>query len=152
MKILFTVSVLLNVLLLGGHVGMLIKRSYDNPWHRAYSDLKPETQNLVAREFQEARKNMPDTRNEFRAARKEITRILKQDTLDEQAYEAAIKRMQAAQQKMMDSKMEMMKNIMSQLPPDEREKLSHRLMRPFGKSHMRYGPHRPDEDKKTEAE
>ncbi len=142
-KILFTLSILLNVLLLGAHAGMMVKRAYDNPWSHAYSDLDPESQSIVAREFQVARKDMKQSRDDFRDARKAVTEILEVEILDKDAYEAALEKMQASQQKMMEKKMVMMREIMAKLPPEEREKLSHRMMRPFGKHNKRnrVGPH-----------
>lgn len=132
-KILFTISVMLNVLLIGAHVGMTLERWQSSPWYRAYEDLKPETQNLVARSFQEAKKDMKANMEEFREARKDLTSILEAEVLDEDAYAAALERMEKAQDKMMLHKIEMMKGVMAQLPPEERERLSHRMMRPFGK-------------------
>jgi uncharacterized membrane protein len=152
-KILFTVSILLNVLLIGAHVGMMVKMRRDNPWHYAHENLSPETQNLVAREFQEARREMGDNMRAFHQARKDLTGILKKDKLDEDAYGEALKRMQDAQQKMTLRKIEMMKDLMAQLPPEEREKLSHRMMRPFGKHRGgKYGPQHRDVPSPASAE
>lgn len=131
----FVFSLFLNLMLISVGTGMIIKRAYDNPWTQAYQELLPESQNLVAREFQKARRDMSSARNEFHAARKKLTKILQQETLNEEAYETQMKKMQAAQQKMLNRKMQMMKDLMADLPPLEREKLSHRLMRPFSKHH-----------------
>lgn len=133
-KKLLILSVLFNVFLIGCGVGTILKRAYDNPWMHAADDLAPATQNLVARQFQVAKREMMGSRKKFYNARRDINKILKREELDEEAYEDAAERMFESQQKMLKQKMDMMKDIMSELPPEEREKLSDRLMKPFGKS------------------
>ncbi|MCB1532972.1 MAG: periplasmic heavy metal sensor [Alphaproteobacteria bacterium] len=133
-KLLLILSVLLNLFLIGAGLGTFGKRAYDNPWKQASQELQPQTQNLVARQFQTARRDMVGPRKKFHDARRDISKILQKEELDEEAYEKAAERMFEAQQKMLKLKMDMMKDIMSELPPEEREKLSDRLMKPFGKS------------------
>lgn len=145
-KLIFTASILLNLLLLGAGSGMLVKRAYNNPWSQAYQDLGPQSQHSVARAFQKARKDMRATRKEFHAARRELTKILQKDTLDEEAYAQAMERMNEAQAKMHTHKIEMMKDIMRDLSPEEREILTDRIMAPFSK-HPRvnyFGPEKTE--------
>ena len=135
LKILFTISILLNLLLIGSHVGMAVKHHYGHA--RVYADLSPETQSLVARAFQAAREEMSKTHGEFKKVRGDIDKILSTKEFDKEAYTEALTRMQDVQQKMTAQKIKIIADLMAEVPPQERQTLSHRVMRMFDKERPR---------------
>jgi Spy/CpxP family protein refolding chaperone len=143
-KTFLTLSVLLNILLAGVAGGMVIEKWQREPWHNM-KELAPDTRNLLGRSYQEARAEMSATFREMREARKEINEVLEAEPFDAAAFEAGAQRMQKAQRKMIDRKIEIMKELAPQIPPEERQKLSSHLMRPYKKGDHKFGPDGPGE-------
>jgi uncharacterized membrane protein len=132
-KILFTGSVVIN-LLLGGIVGgAIVERARHAPWEEIKQDLKPETQNLLARTFQQTSRNMSATIGEMREARQEMKKAFSAKSFDEAAYDQAVEKLMAAQQKLMTERLRTSKEIAAQLPQEERVKIADKFSsKPWG--------------------
>lgn len=131
-KIIFTVSFLLNILLAGAVSGMIIDQSRHEPWEEVKESLKPETQNLLARSFQQSSRNMSKTIGEMRQARQKMKEIFSANEFDETAYDKAVDQMVAAQQKLMAERLRVSKEVAKKLPQEEREKIAEKFSRPWG--------------------
>ncbi len=139
-KIILTISVVLNVLLLGLSGGMIYQK---NQWKRPTMEaagLSPEARNIVARNFQGARKDMKSNFARSKKARRDVIALLKKDKLDEKRYDRAVAALKKTQGQMIERKMEMLKQLSRDLPPEERSKISEGFIRP-------HGPHKGGERK-----
>lgn len=133
-KILFTISVLLNVLLLGASAGLALKMSH-KPWHKMPDNLSPETQNLMERSFQESRNEMQPTIEDMKEARADLARVFSAPSFDEAQFDRAVDQMMTAQRQLMQKRFEATKEMAQQLSQEEREKLAEVLSKPFGGFH-----------------
>lgn len=139
-RLLFTISVLLNVLLLGVSGGLVIKNSYHRPsWDKVKEGLSPETRNLMAREFQKAHRDMKPLGEEARKARKDVMNALSRKEFSESEFDTAMERLQKAQKNIMEKKIEATKALAAELPVGERKKLAEHFSLTFGGKHSRGG-------------
>ena len=146
-KILLSVSLVLNVLLLGMMGGMLYKK---HQWRQyrsvaVASDLSPEARNIVARNFQAAQRDMKNSFRRSKKARNDVIKLLKKDEVDEKRYERAIEALKKTQGDMIERKMEMLYQLSRELPPEERKKISEHFIRP-------HGPHKGRGDEKRKPD
>lgn len=133
LKLLFTVSVLMNVLLLGVSGGMVVKRHHGpHAWmEEAQKGMSPEARTLMAREFQEAHKQIGPLGQDARAARQDIVKALSSPEFSEAEFDAAIEALRKAQQGIMTEKMEATKRIAGELPQAERAKLAEHFAKSY---------------------
>lgn len=136
-KIFFTVSVLLNLLLGGALAGMAVDEMGHKPWEEVKAELAPETQNLLARSFQESSRAMSSTIGDMRSAREKMKKIFSAKEFDETAYDKAVEEMTLAQQKLMNERLRVSKELATQLPQEEREKIAEKFSKPWGGPHSR---------------
>ena len=134
LKILFTLSVILNVLLIGVSGGMVFKHRHGGPgrWmEEAQHGMSPESRNLMAREFQESHKQIGPLGQKAREAREKIVQILSSPEFNEGEFDAAIESLRDAQQSIMAQKMSATKRIAAQMPQEERAKLAKHFEKSF---------------------
>lgn len=124
LKILFTVSVIFNVLLLGIHSGMAYKHVSDKPWHKVRESLAPETKHVMARQFQKNRSDMKPIISEARAQKKAVLRVLQAENFDQDKFEREVKKLQKLQGKVRGYKAQSVGELAAQLSLEERTKLS----------------------------
>lgn len=132
-KIILTISILLNLLFIGLAGGVTVKRSFYGPgefgkpgWMK---DLEPETRHLMARSFQQGKKEMKPHVTRLRQVKKDLARILKADEFDAEAYRAKSKEMGEIFAEMGQYRVEAMITVNEQLSQDERKKLAKRFER-----------------------
>lgn len=131
-RVAFTVSILLNLLLVGITGGMMLHQKH-KPWHEIKAEMSPETQHLMARTLQKSRRDMGGEMREMRAAKKALAKIMSAKEFDADAYERAMKRMSAARAKVEKGRTKAMKELATQLPREERKKLAGRFTRSPGR-------------------
>lgn len=141
-KVIFTVSILANILLLGTVVGMAIDKHNHAPFEEAKEDLSPEGQKLVAESFQDAKKNkdMVLLFKEAGDARRYITRVMMAEKFDESTFDAAFKRLRKSQDQITDRKTKASKELMGKLSPEDRKAFAEHMARSFS---WRSCPDRP---------
>ena len=132
-KIFFTLSIMLNILLLGVISGMVINKLQYTSWKYANEEFSPESRHLVARSFQKAHKDIKSTFEQSKKARKNIRNILAAEEFDLKAFEKAMCNMQSVHKEMMERKIKMMIELAQALPLEERVKLSGKFMKPFAR-------------------
>lgn len=143
-KIILTISVCLNLMLLGVLGGMFYKKLQ---WRRgavaiAQADFSPEGRNVVARNFRAAHRDMGDKFQQSRAKRKALVEMLKQEDFDEQAYERNVQELKTIQNDLMGRKMEMLKKLALELPPEDRQKITAKFIKPYGPKRHKRGAHK----------
>ena len=126
LKVIFTISVLLNIAFAGlvsGHYAKKMKK-----WEAFHSELAPETHEVIKATL----KNKHDIIRKKRKMEREklavISGILNAEEFDEAKFKDAIEDWREFQNGVIDGKTDTMIRIASQLPQAERQKLSKRFV------------------------
>lgn len=143
LKILFTISVLLNLAFIGIVVGHGLKRYHDSPWQEFRQQLSPETQAVMRKTFEDKKDRIFSAIRTMREKKKNLVGIISAPEFNVQAFDAAVQDWQGFNQKMMQGKMETFKGILTQLPQGERQKLARRFVDVLtGQGHPRKDTHK----------
>lgn len=143
LRVIFTVSVIMNVLLMGAAAGFFVQRWSVSPsWEITREALSPESRNIVARVFQKFHRDVKEDVGAVRSARKEMVQILKAESFDEAAFDKVQAKMQKAQFKVMEQKALITKDLAMQLSGDDRQKLAENLVKALGGYERRVHRHR----------
>ncbi len=151
LKIVFTLSVLLNVLLLGVLAGSCYKRNYgphDGPPHMREADAKLSPR--VAMAMKESRKQERILFDQMKEARQDIMNVLEAPEFDEAAFIAASETINKAQQALADVRTKTTLDLARNATVEERKQLvSHMKARAerFGRFRDRF-----DDRRKPDAE
>lgn len=151
-KTIFTLSIILNIMLLGMTGGMAYKKHHMPSWQSvATQELKPETRELVQRHFEKGREEIRPLLSSMMKEREQLVALMNQEQFDEAAFNAEVARIQKIQKQISDAKANSMKELMAEIPYEERVKLTGSFVRFFtwdrggrhgGKSgHERPGPY-----------
>lgn len=140
MKIIFTISLLLNIVLVGVGIGMLCKMSRDIP---IPGDMSPEARHFMARTFQQGRDEVRPLIDDAKAKRKKVEAVLTAETFDPVAYDKAVDEMLNARGTISRKKAEIMGRALVDLPAADRKKFAGRILdglegRKGGKGHHRH--------------
>lgn len=125
MKLIFTISILLNIVFAGIGAGLFFKYCRDLP---IPSDLSPDARHYVARTFQEGRADAKPLINEVKKQRKTVEEILIADRFDVAAYKEAVAALLAAQGKMHQHRAATMARAVEKLSAEDRKKFARRIM------------------------
>jgi uncharacterized membrane protein len=128
----FTVSLILNVLLLGLIGGHFYQMWQHHPWQEVRGDLKPENQNFVASTFQNSFRDIREVGDEARKVRAELVTILSAEKFDEKAFDAAIKKLAVTRNKIAAIKVKTTKDLAMKLSQEERAKMAERMAKMVG--------------------
>ena len=134
-KILLSVSLLLNVLVIGAGAGMVYKKWSEHSWASARQDLEPETRNLVGRTFQSAFRDIRPLGNKARRARADMVKILSAKEFDAEKFDLVAQRLSKLSRQIRDKKIEATKAIALQLSAEERRKMAKRMTDMIGGGH-----------------
>ncbi len=139
-KTLFTLSVLFNVMLLGAGAGYAFKKWHHapGPWQEAKKDLSPQSQELMARNFQKMHEDMRPLFDDMKKSREELRHVMMQSDFNSQQFDAAMQRMRALRQQIGEKMGASAKEIAAQLSPEERKKMADRIIVGFDAKH-RFG-------------
>jgi uncharacterized membrane protein len=128
-KILFTASVLLNIVLLGVTGGVMYKKHHGPPWQSFKERLAPETQAMVQENFDSARADIRPLLSALMKEREQMVAIMNEEPFDSARFDASVDRVQAIQRQIGDTKAQSMKSLMEKLPREERVKLADNMAR-----------------------
>ncbi len=131
-KLMFTVSVLLNVLLVGLGGGVAYKHWAAHPWKQDRQELSPEARHIVGRNLQGAFREIKPLGDEARKARAALIKVLSAEDFDADRYDEAALRLSVAKEKMRAKKVEVTKVIASQLSAEERGQMAERMTKMIG--------------------
>ncbi len=148
-KIIFTVSILLNLLLVGAFAGLALKHRSHQPWHEVKNEMAPETQHLMAKAYQDSRREMGVAIKDMRKGRDDLVKIMSAEEFDPEAYDVAMAKIVKARAEMGAKRMEATKEMAAQLPQSERKKLAQKFKR-FGD--RKHGGRRGDHKGKERTE
>ena len=144
MKIIFTLSILINLVLIGVVGGSFYKH------HKKYAHPIPKE--LSAESRAELEDDMKASREKMRAQFKELKKyhgelrsVVTAEEFDIDAYNESVDRILDTKDEMGKQKAEMMGNILSKLSLEERRKVSERFLKSFTHKYGRKGRKRPPE-------
>ena len=132
-KLVFLVSLVLNILLVGVLLGRLPRDVGFNRQQRleqALKDLPEPTQTRFREKFKQMRAAGDPLRDQIRLAREETLRILSADPFDEAAYDRHVSQIDDLQLQMFKRMGQVVKEIANELPPEERRLFVQILRRP----------------------
>lgn len=135
LKLLFLVSIILNVLLVGVLTGQLPRRlergSFrEQRMEQALKDLPQPTQTRLREKFKQMRAAGDPLREQLRAVREETLGILSAEPFDEAAYDRQVSKIDELQLQMFKKTGQVVKQIAKELPPEERRIFAQILRRP----------------------
>lgn len=130
-KILFTISVLLNVVLIGMAAGHMVKRWNHSPMETAMKEMSPEGRHIVARELQNAFRDGHDDMRKMRQTKKELKKILTAEEFDADAFESAAEKMHEMRSEMGEKRIDVTKGLAKKLSREDRSALAKKFDRGF---------------------
>lgn len=141
LKIFFTLSLLLNVTLIGVVAGASYQRWYGDQ-ARFVGLRDPQLNHKMAKSMMAARKGQEPLFKDMRSARNEMNKILSAEKFDEAAFHAASEKMYAAQAAMFKSRNDAMLDMAKDMNVQERKALV---------AHMKKLSERPDRRRGMDA-
>ncbi len=151
MKIVFTASVLLNLLLAGIMAGYAVKCRSPDPWSAApaMAKLSPQGKTLLKDSFDASRATMEQTFRDAKQLREKLNAILQADTFDADAYAAASAALREHQVKIMEQRAKTAGGLAAKLSPEDRRLMADWLSGPgrpgWRKGMHRFGPYAKDQ-------
>ncbi len=131
LKVIFTVSILLNILLIGAGVGWYHKKSQ---WPGGYErpKISDESREAIRSSFRQARSEMKPIFEEMRAAKAGMEEVLSAPEFDEVAYDAAAKKLLDTRDKLSKAMANNAKNFLEDLPPEDRKAMARHMAEKMG--------------------
>jgi uncharacterized membrane protein len=135
LKLLFLVSIVLNVLLVGVLMGQLSRRLErgsvrEQRMEQALRDLPQPTQTRLREKFKQMRAAGDPLREQLRIAREETLGILSADPFDEAAYDRQVSKIDDLQLQLFKKMGQVVKEVAKELSPEERRIFAQILRRP----------------------
>lgn len=125
MKIIFTVSVLLNIVFTGVAAGMMYRFARELP---IPGQMSPEARHFVARTFQQGREEVKPLISEVKERRKAVEAVLTAREFDRKAYDKAVDRMLDSRDEVSRKRAEIMGRALVDLPYEDRQKFAKRIL------------------------
>lgn len=142
-KIIFTLSLLLNLVLVGIAGGCLWKRGGPP---MPFGETSAETQALFKRHFEANRGAMRADIDTIRASRKALEPIITAENFDRDAYDAEIDKVLKTRDKMGHRRADILGDILAEMPHADREKVAHKILSKLTDDRPR-GPRRDHDGK-----
>lgn len=125
MRLVFTVSVLLNIVLVAVGAGMLYRYAQDVP---IPGTMSPDARNFVARTYQNGREEVKPLIQEVKARRKRVETILQSRDFDRKAYDEAVDDLLETQGRIARHRADTMGRALNDLSAEDRRKFSKEIM------------------------
>ena len=151
MKVIFTFSLLFNLILFGLVGGHLYHRSQEvRPWAAWKGRLTPETHALMKETFHKSRADIKGIFTEVKEKKTVLEAVYGAEVFDPQAYDAAAADLQQLGMKISKHKLDTFKGLAGQLPQSERQILAQKLSKiVLGRHGKRHGKYREMREEKT---
>jgi uncharacterized membrane protein len=123
-KTLFTLSVVLNFLLLGALAGVGIKEWRHDPWHMAKNEMSPESRDMVKESFQKMHADMKPLFADMRRSREQMREILRQEQFNAARFDEVSAHLRTLRQQMGDRMSAVTKDMVAVMPPQDRQQMA----------------------------
>lgn len=121
MKLIFTISLLLNIVFVGIAAGMYVRMKGDIPMPR---DITPEARQFLSSTFEKGRAEVKPLIGIAKEKRKAVESVITAENFDRAAYDAAVKDMIDARDTIARKKADIMGRALVDLSADERQKFA----------------------------
>ncbi len=135
-KIVFTVSLILNVLFLGVAAGGVFYHSREpqRPWEKTRAELAPETRDIIKATFKGKKEIIMPLLKDAYKKKVAMKAILAAPEFNDEAYDALAAEFGAIHGQLIDNRFSAIKAIFSKLPQEERAKMAgHTVEKMLGK-------------------
>lgn len=153
MRVIFTLSLVLNVLFIAVGAGLLYKFCRDDI--RIPHNMSPDARHFMARTFQEGREQVKPLIEDVKSRRAAVEEIITAEVFDADAYAKAVEPMLDTRDKISRKRAEIMGKALSELPHADRIEFADRIIDGLeGKRPHKKGYHHKmmkDDDKTQEA-
>ncbi len=129
LKAVFTVSLLLNVLLMGALVGQGVHHYKKSDWHRDVEELSPESRQILKDAFAQRKDRIVKVKQEVLDYMRQFEEIGQADPFDEAAYNAFVLRFADFQKGVAERRLELYAEVAPKLTLEEREKFTKMISR-----------------------
>lgn len=123
-KIIFTLSLLLNLILVGVSVGCLWKR-HDHKM--PFAEASEETRAQFRAAFEDNRDAMRADIDTVRAARASLEGIIAAEPFDRAAYDAEVKEVLVVRDRMGERRADILGDVLEKLPAEERAQIARKI-------------------------
>lgn len=126
MKLIFTVSLLLNIVFVGTAAGMLYRfaqERIDIP-----GDMTPEARSFMARTFQQGREQIRPMIDKVKKERKDVENVIKAEPFDIKAYEKTTGVLLDTRNDISRKRAEIMGEALADLPQKDRDKFARKII------------------------
>lgn len=125
MKLIFTASVLLNIVFVGVGAGMFFRFCQEIP---IPGQMSPEARHFIARTFQEGREEIKPLIDEVKKERVKVEAVLTAETFDKKAYDAAVSEMLDSRDAISRKRADIMGRALVDLPAEDRREFAKRIL------------------------
>ncbi len=124
-KILFTLSFLLNVLLIGFVIGQTIG---NRPNHREINEISPASQAYLQETMKKSREDTRTQKKEVRQLQKQLRGLIEQEEFDTEQFKNMIAQLNDQKFKMSQHRAEKMTETLAKLPVSDRKIVFNKMM------------------------
>lgn len=135
LKILFTLSIILNVLLLGAGGGFAFKEMQEKPWRMMKVQMSPEGRERMSAHYEAMRDDMAPLFAEMRKSREQMKEIMASQNFSMNEYDAITKHIRVLRQQIGDKMNAATRQLVVDMPPNDRQKMADHFVRGFGGRH-----------------
>lgn len=139
-RVIFTISILLNIVLIAAGVGMFYRFGQGFPMPERMS---PEARSFVTSTFKSGHERMKPLIVEVKERRKAVESILMNDNFDRGTYDAAVERLLDTQGRIARTKAEIMGEALNDLSPEDRKEFSQQIIDGLTPGKPKWRPHGP---------
>ena len=139
MRLVFTASLLLNIVFVAVGIGMFYRYCQDIP---IPGTMSPDARNFVARTYQNGREEVKPLITEVKARRQKVEDILESDIFDRKAYDAAVDDLLVMQGKIARHRADTMGKALTDLSDEDRQKFSKEIINGLTPGRPRHRGHK----------
>jgi uncharacterized membrane protein len=125
MKVIFTLSLLANIIFAGVGIGLFYKFCKDIP---IAGDMSPEARSFVARTFQEGKEEVKPLFKDIKSQRAKVESIIMAEQFDKAAYDREVDAMLDVRDQISRHRAEVMGKALAQLSLEDRQKFAKRAL------------------------
>jgi uncharacterized membrane protein len=126
-KLLFTLSLILNVVFIGVGLGLLYRFCMDMPM-RIPGDMSPEARHFIAKTFQDGRDQTKPLIEDIKSQRTKVENIITAKEFDLKAYNAAVDDMLETRDEISRTRAKIMGEALKELPAEDRKRFAKRIL------------------------
>jgi uncharacterized membrane protein len=150
MKILFTVSVVLNLVCVGIGAGAVVKSLSHKPWKEMREDLTPEARDALKGHFKNTREQVGPMVQQTKNIQKDLVSILNQPEFDRTAFDIKAEELSVMMGQLSGHKIKSMGDLAESLSYEDRQVMVKKFEKMLSRSLKSRGHRKPNKDNHAE--